>query len=766
MNISWSPINALMEHVENLSENNIREITPLIAEIFLKKSDELINRLTQFPNEIQLYRQLQHKLVQIDLQALEQVNPFISTIEKIAIYLSNNKTLLPRFDCLSIKNLDVYFSENFMDCGLRAYVTANIVNRDEIPLRNFPKELILEMGPYLRHVDLGQVPNWNVEDVHEILKACPNVTHLIVPGMIQTLPLLPYCEVLNCTHCDQLTHLPELPRCKKLYCDYCSNLMELPQLPLCEILSCSHCPRLVELPALSRCTSLICFNCLSLVNLSKLDHCKTLKCGGCVKLTELPALFLCESLNCSGCISLAELPLLPNCHFLDCQSCYFTELPPLPLCKFLNCFNCFLLLELPFLPICISCGYKKCFSLNAKSIPPKLVTHLIEGVEMFEIKIDELNRNPLIVLLMIGAQLLKGQSIPSIRFIEADGRASEGVDMGGVSRILINKLIQEIGFHSDAARQLSFDRDEHGYSIPVLDFQRGRTPNQINGFRALGALLSFCILNELKIDKLFSPNFYRAIVSFSSEELENMFVNSKELSDEVRFKWFSFYSNHPVVLLLNICPEELNPNQIEELKIFIELERRDESEIPLIFDRLEEMRWIHCEAKRLIIQRTKENDLLLPMAHIANEMRIHLCLDSYDKWEEIRAWGAEKLQEFLEGVISEEEVFNAITWQIEEVISFQDSMKTTFFVKKWLKEANLEDLKKMIFTITGHRCLPNNPLKFELFQRGIHHIPTAQTCFFSLQLSANYPNYRIFKKKWQLLLDQSCAREHSGLELS
>lgn len=139
--------------------------------------------------------------------------------------------------------------------------------------------------------------------------------------------------------------------------------------------------------------------------------------------------------------------------------------------------------------------------------------------------------------------------------------------------------------------------------------------------------------------------------------------------------------------------------------------------------------------------------------------------------------GAEGLQQKIEGAVSPQAVLGAIDWNESTNSLDQDRVKRTKgFVTKWIfQEKNLQDL---LFTITGSYSLASwtetdpdgtlqqkgTRLKFELYDRAANLIPSAHTCFLSIELPINYPNYETFYSKLDLLLKQSTSTEHSGVE--
>ena len=83
--------------------------------------------------------------------------------------------------------------------------------------------------------------------------------------------------------------------------------------------------------------------------------------------------------------------------------------------------------------------------------------------------------------------------------------------------------------------------------------------------------------------------------------------------------------------------------------------------------------------------------------------------------------------------------------------------KTKGYLKNWIDKVPEEELRLFVRAVTSNNALTDKKLKMELFQRGENALPMAHTCFFSLELSSDYPSQKVFDEKLRLLLHEGLA---------
>lgn len=741
-----------IDFLKNLPEENKKEKTSNIKEIFNTHSKTFISELLTYPNEKEPYLWIQKRLSQIDSQLLKEFDASIEKIQKIARALKNSPRTLTYFETLKLPR-DLHQVRSIIDSDLKAFVMANLYERDKISLSKFSKEELIAMGPHLKTLNFKGTEDWDIQDVCDILEASPNLKELeIHHPKIESFPPLDFCEKLDCSNCKGLKQLPILLKCCTLICNGCSELIVIPELSNCQKLFCNQCLKLEEIAGLPNCLELFCESSLI--------------------LKKLPALPLCQKLYCNSCSLLQELPPLPNCIKLYCNRCLaLTEFPPLPNCKELFCNGCPKLNFLPMLFQCDNLDCDNCRSLDRNTIPRRFreedspfENEALPEIQAMQIRIEEINNNPLKILLEAGEYLLQGKGIPSIKFIETIDLASEGVDQGGLSKIFVTKIIEGLLSNSETQEQLSFDQDPQSMSfMPFIQSEVENLEDQKKGFRIIGALLAECIFKGYFIDRVFHLSFFHAITSLSSQELDTMPENIEDLPRELRLRLFNILYKDDVSSILQKSPKELTFEENHVLIKFIASfhdEQKDNAPYSI------NSQWFFDEASLIYLNEKKARDVLLPLVLIAKQMHSSLLLKRDCTWEQLRKLGGESFQQKMEGILNPQFVFKSILWDRSR-ISEADGLKTKGFVEKWMNEASSQDLRNLVYTITGLPSLSRHSiLKFELFNRGKMNIPKAQTCFNSLDLSADYPDYATFKPKLELLINSSINKEESGIGLT
>lgn len=729
------PSNKLKEKIQSFLQNN---------------GDLLIGELINGSQETrENWREIGRRLRKVDVEVFKDVQPAIGSIQKIATLLKNDDTeKLTQFTTLIHENKHSNFNflvdnkstvinfhslklpedlkriRSISQPDIRAHVLANLINRDKVSLGELflTKNEMMEIAPYLTYVnyllfDVSGVTafingspftysSWKVYEIHKFLERCVNAETLIIRSR-------------------EITKLPSLNKCREIDCSDCEKLSQWPE---------------------------------------SLPNCRHLKCRDCISTTQLPELFDCENVDATNCAALTSMKLF-NCQRLESDGCVSlrtltAQSPGLRLQKLKYA------------------TFSNCPLLDTSSIPPHIIAQLARlsnVIEMiaqnsgfFPIKVEELGKNPLQILMQLGELLLRGQEIPPIRFIEVDGRKAEGGDMGGLSRILMSRLLQELIDHSDDRNeQLSFTKGSLG-AMPVLITEKGEVENQKQAFRTLGAIFGVCMRTKSVTGQLFDPALFRIISSCTFDDLHPLDVTNMDISDELRLKLLEVGWNDKVAINLQKQPNELTDDEFKELLITLEnsgeLEEKtdvpDLKQIPLP---LETKHWIYEEVKKLSINTSKEFDMILPAVCIAKQMQIILGKALWKNWCE----NADELQENVEGITSKEIILSSIDWE-EPIAGFfksENIKKTKKFVEQWINESEDKDLRDFIFTLVGSPSLPKEQrLKFVLVNREANRLPFVHTCQFQIDLPMNYPDYETFKKIMEILIKQSTSKEHSGTE--
>ncbi|MBA3816845.1 MAG: hypothetical protein H0X29_10085 [Parachlamydiaceae bacterium] len=788
----------LGSRLRNLNEDHFKimisslEKIQVIASILRKGDGEALNIISNqlhLPANIDQVRAIENPVVRIRVMA-QLINRDKTALSKLSLNNEEFMLLAPHLTYIDCR-------DNFNLCRFR-------------PIEEQVVEKGLPEGAAQEFLDACSSENvlCLLISSSEItrLPALPNCVKLICSNnpQLTQLPALPNCKMLNCNENPLLTELPALPSCERLQCYKNPLLTVLPAaLPSCEELVCHNNPQLAELPALPNCVTLLCYrnplltelpplpNCVRLechsnpllTELPPLPCCVTLECSYCPGLVRLPELSSCETLNCSDCTEFRTLPELPRCRWLNCSGCSeLTLLLDLPRCRFLNCSGCSQLTRLPALLNCDDLIYERCQRLDLDSIPHRLrpepvnihvVPHeLEEDLLSLRVNIKELNENPIKILFEITPQLLKGGSLPHITFIEADGQESQGLDVMGLRRSFVSRLMSSLVSHAGDKDQLRFITGDLGM-MPFIDSSPEATEgleDQIKGFRTLGALLVRSLEEKCTTGNIFDPTLFRMISAFSYEELFDIVGDAGNLSDTLRLSLSLVGSDklvRDIIGLIQEDPSKLSDSDYEKLKKVVLANLDEDEKIPdLKENSLDNKIWVQAKAKKSLLgDDTREFDTKRAVAVIAKQM----CSlkGSAEEWDSLCELGSERLQNRIEGSLSNEKFMSAIAWDPEANVAGENVEKIKDFVSTWVKESKVEDLINLVFTITGSNTLfDDKVLRFEIYDRSAQQLPVVHSCFSSIEISANCPDYETFKEKLEYLITQSTNNEASGFQFT
>ncbi len=596
---------------------------------------------------------------------------------------------------------------------------------------------------------------------------------------LATLPNLPLCQKLDCSHCRLLTRVSEIPLCQKLDCSHCDVLINIPAIPFCQELDCSHCSFLSTLPELPLCQKLNCLACSSLRTIPALSLCQELSCGRCSSLITLPELPLCQKLNCFGCGSLRTLPELPSCQELSCYNCFsLSRLPDLSLCQNLNCKNCYTLSAIPELPLCqkLDCSHCRalqalpqalpaCEELNCEGclllrnempeIPSPAQVYIGDStpLEFTKIYVDlhEISSNPRKLLLELGTHLLQNKPFPNI-YYQLQGELSAAIDIGGVRRDFISRLMETLFAESSMSGKLVMNHQK----LPRLTDKE-----DIDCYRTIGRIFALCYPENsyFKTGTLFSTDVYQKIAFLAHPSLAALDITSdnNNLSTYLHYRSFSGF-------LRLIDRSDNNIRDIEEsiltsAYIFIGM-HGDALEARSYFENQKNRELL----KKEIMEAAESDTQFHAIRIIVQEIRNKIGAES---WSNLYQETSDNIQKRIEGELSKEALLNKLDWEETPSSSSIDPQlkeKTKGYLKSWIERASIKDLTKFVRAVTSNNTLGPNQLKIELFNRGPEFVPVTHTCFFTLELSAEYLDQKTFDKKINLLLTEGMAG--SGFQIA
>lgn len=466
-------------------------------------------------------------------------------------------------------------------------------------------------------------------------------------------------------------------------------------------------------------------NCLSEVK-GDLSSCRVLKFTECPKISNITLeLSNCRQFSVISCPSLISIPKrMDNCELFEARDC-----PNL---------------------MAIPSNLRKCAELdirwseNIESDIPEVPQYcLVYGAPMHwdllqDVSMYDLETIPKELLLRLGRdQLLIGLPFPRIRY-NTRGVYSEAVDLGGVSRDFLSRLMAALFTTSDSADKL-----------PISDgrWPEGDVQNEqiSNCYRTLGRIFALCCPERsfFKTGDIFSEDVFKAIAAFKNPQLDS--------PDD----WIDAY-------LIKIGAPSTLRNIFDQNTSIEEATDVDLNYAAYLYDEdssLNNAREFfsnpqnRTDLKAIIYSKAQAEQSVQVVSTIAKEMYGAL---GEEEWAKIIE--APMFAERIQGSLSPEKLIKAIFWKtkelvegedIQKVVSEEDSQKTAGFIQQWINNASLDDLRKFVFGVTGNNALGNENITIELFNRA-DQIPISHTCSNWLEVSAQYKDQEQFEDRLRL----------------
>lgn len=569
--------------------------------------------------------------------------------------------------------------------SVRAHVLANLINRDQIALEtlHLSKKELMEIAPFLTFVHCTRLfestiwklySNWKNEEIQAFIDKCTNATTLLVstPG-ITRLPDLPKCELLMVNSCINLEILPPLPKCKYLYCAGCHNLKALTNLNVQDlfVLYCNNCSKLEKISGSA--LEVNCWECPELKHIMGFEGARKIICNDCPKLERIIGPEDVRELNCNHCPELIQVPR----HVMQISSG-------------------------------ISFEHEGCEKLFRRG-----------RVMPMPVFMDRLQNYPTAVLDDVADQVTRQRWSP-IQFIEQDGRVAEGIDAGGLSRILVTHLVKRLisSVDENAEFRLPCEKEDLG-AMPIWkhDDEDLTQLNNYKNFENLGALFLFCMVKNAAIGNAFSPELFRMIASYRPEDLLNIRtyrelyrlpldeVGTLNISDELRLQLLASDSGgilYEVANILKKSPAELTKSDMNVLMkignegaLFEELsedeylklsgvktqkEALELEEVPLKFKE-----YAHAALKEYILEMSKNRDVVLPAALIARAILDNSWCQLYEVYDILRIPPDKLTKEMIKQLLEigsewglfkkledEEFLFSLLGIQIDEFMEMEE----------------------------------------------------------------------------------------------
>ncbi len=441
------------------------------------------------------------------------------------------------------------------------------------------------------------------------------------------------------------------------------------------------------------------------------------------EFTTLPPLPYCQTLHGRKCGNLREVGALPSCkhiYFNDCPNLQL--LPALPNCRYFMTDNCPTLTQLPEFP------------WNAT------VYHGDGEMTKLKVDINDLATNPKKWLLKLGKFLLKRQPFPNVYYFE-NGQRNEAVDVGGVRRDFIARLCDKL-FIKDNTDNEHLNFEEEGY-VPAPETASEEAKLAANKlkdcYRTLGKFFAICLQpnSYFKTGPLLPVELYQCISCptlprTTSEECGEWYLNG----------YLTLRKSQDLIPYLSgqtAIPDEMPEEMRRRLTYFV----NSEAEKLLTTEEICAQITAICAE---LIKEAFEDKQLLALREIVLSMEETL---GETRWLEVCRGGSEQLKDRIEGVLSQEALRTRIVWKPSEGIdiSSKQYMDTQAYLDNWIGRADMAKLRSFVRAVTGNNALGSDRLKIEVYNRGDQNYPSSHTCFFSMELSCDYPNQPHFDEK-------------------
>lgn len=209
--------------VSSISTDNKASVCRQIGDLFIAKSEQLIGELIAHPEQNEIYLKLGQRLKVVDRVMFDEFKTSIIAIQRIAKLLRDGDiqklnsfthkiaeaNLDPIHNLFSLKTISSFYSLHLpadiekvraiSHPDVRIRIMAQLINRDEIPLKNLnlSKIELMELAPHLTFVDCRECfQDWRKREIENFIKDCStNVKTLFISTSIITkLPPLPNCR--------------------------------------------------------------------------------------------------------------------------------------------------------------------------------------------------------------------------------------------------------------------------------------------------------------------------------------------------------------------------------------------------------------------------------------------------------------------------------------------------------------------------------------------------------------------------------------------
>lgn len=568
----------------------------------------------------------------------------------------------------------------------------------------------------------------------------------------QIAPYLTFCKLDACQNIVDISDI-NFSNCKEFICTECTYLRYLPEnLPRCELFLCKECPALRD---------------LSRINLS---HCESFRCTYCPELSQIPTnLSNCRSFSITS-VLLKDISQtdLSRCTDFTSISCPSLTSVTLPACINLVCIECPLLTDIVGLNVdqlthtsILETGLSSVLIEEIRNRRPNNRPNVRCLGSQISCKFSVLKDRPEVILHELSEILEPLEVFPRISF-----ENSPGVDVSGLQRDFFNTLF-DIFEKPVEKRKLPFHLKMMEGALPQLKEPTSQDmfsmKDQARCLDTVGQMFAFALFgqDDFLTGLRFDPSLFDVLCSLSEEEINSINPGEPLPSPSVEMKLYGpIYGYGFITKFLE--NEELTEQDLGGLYRFLSGDREEPQ------DKIKELkREIQENRKRILSEientlkftvQTNRNipgETLIPAVIIIAKSMLKKSKQLHVDWERTRKLGGKVWQEQIEGVLTAKAVLDKLNFS--GVTANDPAARTMEWLRDWIKNAQIEDLKKFAKALTGGTALKGKSLEIRLKRTDKDRLPISHTCFHQLELSIDYPDRETFNKKLELFIKESIA---------
>lgn len=523
--------------------------------------------------------------------------------------------------------------------------------------------------------------------------------------------------------------------------------------------ACPHINYLIvqnatELPTkLHDCVVLICKNS-NLTHLSSLPNCKVLDCSFSSNLfdlqerlrlkTDFPNLYHVTELRCSHCPALNSLPRsLPNCKKFDCSHCdHLEDLPTnMPKCMELNCSHNEQLDFFDNLEIIDSLRNGGAQVIADERFLRPTSSRSEHSRSTLIVDLDVLAKDPKQILFELWEIFkITDFKIPNIKYL-----GGEGIDVGGVTRDFVTRLFRGLFKRAeDGSTPIPTVIDKNTGVWLTLPHDNDREPNAKldQCLWTIGILFAICCReqSEINIGEIFDPPFFALL----------KVPDIDKLSEAASISALLVCQSYPSSILDLTSEQTPKLDQFDQATLlkasFILNPERDFNAPPIDFLDAANRRALK---EKLLAEAKQDNRIYAASSIVSNMINVRPFLQSHSP---------EEIQKKIQGYITAKALVASLRWEDNG----HNISNTKKYLEHWInaRKDDKVQLSKFVEAVTGCSTLGLRDLQIEVYQRGKDFIPTAHTCFFTLDVSDEYTDQATFDRQMNLLLSEGLSAEN------